>query len=305
MKIGIYDIDGRFPNLALMKISAWHRKQGHAVDPYIPLLRGHYDQVYASKIFTFSDGSMVTNDMICGGTGFDLTTVLPAEIEAVSTPDYSLYPSCNYSIQYFSRGCIRRCPFCVVGDKEGSIRAVEPMDLNPRGKWIEVLDNNFFANPEWRSAVQLIKKWNLPVNFHGLDIRIMTDEQMSVLKTIRRGGGVWSTFVPESERGKLVKKQLKIAWDNPKDTILPAIQRLLKHISKRNIMVYVLIGYWSTPEEDLYRVTMLDELGVDPYVMAYDKSDEYQNNFARWVNQRAIFKSCEFKDYQKGVKKAS
>ena len=111
-----------------------------------------YDKVYAFSLFDFTPKSYVRKDMICGGTGFDIKSKLPAEIEACDL-DYSIFPDCDYSIIWFSRGCFRNCPFCVVREKEGYIHPVKPKNLNPNGKFIKVMDNNFFANPEWRSAV--------------------------------------------------------------------------------------------------------------------------------------------------------
>lgn len=130
MNIGIVDVDGHnFPNFALMKISAWHKSQSDNVEIALPLF-GNYDRVYQSKIFTFTPDSTDfdgTCEVIRGGTGYDIHSRLPEEIEQSTAMDYSIYPQYPFSIQFFSRGCIRHCPFCLVHDKEGMIRPVEPV----------------------------------------------------------------------------------------------------------------------------------------------------------------------------------
>ena len=156
MKIGLIDVDGHnFPNIALMKIASWHRQQGDTAEwafPFEP-----YDRIYMSKVFTFTPDDLTAYqcpDIRRGGTGYDIKSRLPDEIDRHTGLAYDLYPQHEFSVQFYSRGCIRHCPFCLVHDKEGKIHAVEPMEWNPRAKWIEVLDNNFFAGPRWREAVE-------------------------------------------------------------------------------------------------------------------------------------------------------
>jgi hypothetical protein len=120
-----------------------------------------------------------------------------------------------------------------------------------------------------------------PINFHGIDIRIMNEEQAYYLNKIKR------------------HKQIHIAWDNPKINLVPKLQEVTKYLKPYKLMCYVLIGYWSTPEEDLYRVEKLRELKIDPFVMPFDKNDRYQKDFARWVNHKAIFKTVKWQDYKK------
>jgi len=280
MKIGLIDVDSRIPNLALMKISAYHKVKGDSVKFYDPLF-DKPDLAYASKIFDFTDKPLYMPGckVIWGGTGYNVKTKLPDEMENILTPDYSIYPSCDYSIQMFSRGCIRNCPFCVVNSKEGDIRPIEHLDLNPKGSHIEVLDNSFFANPEWKKAAEQLLKWGQPVNFHGIDIRILTEEHAYYLNKIKQ------------------YKQIHIAWDNPKDDLVPQLQKVIQWIKPYKLMCYVLIGYWSTPEEDLYRVEALRKLNVDPFAMPFDRKDSYQRRFARWVNHKAIWKTVPWEEY--------
>ena len=268
-------------NLALMKISTYHKKKGHNVD-WINHLQ-HYNIVYYSKIFKFSEDEtcIMADKIIKGGTGFDVATKLAEDIEIIKDVDYSIYPKCDYSIQFFSRGCFRNCPFCLVRQKEGYIHPVEPVDLNPKGIIIEVLDNNFFGNPEWKTAIKYLQEKNQKVYLHGVDVRIITEEQCHALTSLKH------------------HKQVHIAWDNVNDKTVPEnIKIMLKYFKAYKLMCYVLIGYNSTPEEDLYRVETLRSLKIDPFVMAYNKNDLYQKRFARWVNHKAVFKSVKWSDYK-------
>lgn len=281
MEIGLIDVDGHgFPNVALMKISSYHKQIGDSVE-WVNYFQG-YHKVYMSKVFTFSPDihTVINADEIHkGGTGYNIEKRLPIDIE-ICDPDYLIYPQYDFSVQFFSRGCIRNCSFCVVRKKEGWIMPVRPMNLNPKGKHIEILDNNFFANPEWKSAINYLLDKKQPVNLHGVDVRIMDEEQAYWLNKLKH------------------VKQIHIAWDFPNLDLVPKISEIIKWIKPYKIMCYVLIGFNSTPEEDLFRVEKLRELGVDPFVMPFNKSDPYQKNFARWVNHKAIFKSVKWTNYR-------
>ncbi len=281
MKIGLYNLEPKVVNTAMMQVSTYHKSKGDPIEMYNHILKDYYDKVYAFSIFDFTDKGYVTPSMTCGGTGFDITSKLPEEISKCEY-DWSLYPRCDYSIIWFSRGCIRDCPFCIVRKKEGGIHSVDHKNLNPNGKFIKVTDNNFFANPKWRDAIKKLEEWNQPVEFHcGLDVRIFNKEQGEALKKVR------------------IYKHLHIAWDNPKEKLITKIKELCKYVKPYKIMCYVLIGYWSTPEEDLYRVEELRKLGVNPFVMPFNKKDRYQMDFARWCNRKEIFKTCKWEDYKK------
>lgn len=295
MRIGLVDVDGHsgYPNYALMKLSAWHKSIGDSVEWADPLF-GEYDKVFMSKVFTFTpDNTDVWNcDVVKGGTGYDVKSRLPKEIEDFNQLDYSIYPNCNYSIQFFSRGCIRKCPFCLVNEKEGYIHAVEPANLNPNGKWIEVLDNNFFANPEWKVAVDYLLDKNQKVNLHGVDVRIMNEEQAYWLNKIK------------------LQSNIHIAWDLPQIDLKEKLKEITKYIKPYKLTCYVLIGFNSTMEQDLYRVNTLKELGITPFVQPYRdfqnerKPTQYEQDFARWANKQWLFKTCDFFDYspRKGFK---
>ena len=186
MKIGLLDVDSKIPNLALMKISQWHKSKGDDVEFYMPLARHLYDKVYASKIFNFSDGSDIQPEMIVGGTGIDLKISLPSGVDEM-LPDYSIY---NYphNIGFAMRGCRFACKFCVVPEKEGRPKSADTIsDLwtQRSSDFLVLLDNDFFGNPEWSDRIAEIKKLGLKVNFNqGLNIRLISDRQAEALASV-------------------------------------------------------------------------------------------------------------------------
>ncbi len=287
MNIGLVDVDSHnYPNLALMKISAWHKAHGDNVEWAMPMF-GDYDRVYQSKIFTFTPDEQ-TNwncEVVRGGTGYDIRSRLPEDMERSTAMDYSIYPQYEFSIQFFSRGCIRHCPFCLVHDKEGLIHPVEPLQLNPNGKHIEVLDNNFFANPEWKFAVDFLLATKQKVNLHGVDIRIMNEEQ-----------AFWLNKLP-------LHKNVHIAWDLPQIDLTDKLREVIRYIKPWKLMCYVLVGFNSTIEQDMYRIERLRELGIKPFVMPYrdfenkTQPSQYAKDLAQYVNKPMIFKSCKFEDF--------
>ena len=274
LKIGLYNLEPKVNNSAMMQVSYYHKSLGDEVYIYSPLFHEYYDKVYAFSIFDFTPKDYVRKDMICGGTGFDITSRLPPEIE-----------KCDYSIIWFSRGCFRNCPFCVVRQKEGNIHPVEPKNLNPNGKFIKIMDNNFFANPEWETAIDTLHDWNQKVELtQGFDIRILDERQAEALSSL-----------------KTYKSAFKFAWDNPRDNLDDKIELLLDYIKPHKLMCYVLIGYWSSEEEDLERVMHLwDEYKIHAFAMPYDKFDKYQRSFARWCNNKIIFKTRSWQEYKDG-----
>ncbi len=279
--IGIHTPDSKLPNVAIMKIANHHIKRGDNVEWYLPLMTNEFSKIYISKLFKFtSDLEYEHDNVIKGGTGYDLKTTLSEEIENEDIT-YKIYPNCNYSIQFYSRGCVRKCNFCVVPAKEGGIKSVDPMPLNPNGKWLYILDNNFFSNPNWEGAIDHIEYINQPTRFDGVDIRLMTEEQSKRLSKIK------------------LKGQIHIAWDYPNDKVDGHIERVLSYgyMKAYKFMSYVLIGNGTTEEEDLYRIERLRELNIDPFVMPMDRKNKYQKRIARWVNHKAIFRTVKWKDY--------
>lgn len=300
MKIGLIDVDGHnFPNLALMKISAWHKAKGDTVEWCLPI--DHYDIVYQAKVFdeTYSpdiEWTPMADKVIKGGTGYGLDNKLPDEIEHIY-PDYSIYPELTKekSFGYLTRGCPRGCAFCLVASKEGR-RSYKVADLNEfwRGqKNIVLLDPNILACRQHPDLLQQLIDSKACVDFtHGLDIRLTTEANISLLNQVK-------------------VKEIHFAWDNAKDDLKPYFERyrdLAKHKPHGRFgTVYCLTNFGSTMEENLYRIYTLRDLGYDPYVMVYDKPNAPREikDLQRWVNNKFIFRSCErFEDYKKGAESA-
>lgn len=292
MKIALYDVDSRIPNLALMKISEYYKQQGHTVERFEPLWMDSYDKIFASTVFSFSDKHLLDKErMEIGGTGWSIEKNLPPEIETMQ-PDYTFY---NYphSIGFTMRGCRFNCKFCVVPKKEGRPKPFNTVDeiwTNRKSDFIVLLDNDFFGNPQWRERIDEIKRHNLKVNFsQGLNIRIITDEECKALASIN--------FRNINNTSKMVH----FAWDrfNDEKLIDAGIARVLNAgIKPYQMTFYVLIGFDTTEEQDLYRVNKLKQLGCNPFVMPFNRSDYYQKRFARWVNHKAIFKSVSWENYK-------
>ena len=279
MKIGLVDVDSHnFPNLALMKISAWHKSFGCTVEWANSLER--YDVVYMAKVFSFTPDDLQAYQaakLVQGGTGYDIKVKLPEYIEH-AYPDYELYNIYDTAYGYLTRGCPRKCPFCIVAQKEGA-QSVKVADLAEfwRGqKKIKLLDPNILACPDWYSLLEQLALSGAEVDFtQGLDARLLTDEKVTTLLEVKY-------------------KVLHFAWDNANDDVTP---NLLKKYSdmwglrRERKKVYVLTNYNSTHEQDLYRIYKLREIGYDPYVMIYDKYNAPQQTryLQRWCNNKIIF----------------
>lgn len=167
-----------------------------------------------------------------------------------------------------------------------------PTNLNPNGEWIEVLDNNFFANPNWLEQIKYLIGTKQPINLHGVDVRIMNEEQAYWLNKLK------------------LKRNIHIAWDLPQLDLTEKLNEVTKYIKPYKLRCYVLVGFNSTIEQDLYRLNRLKELGVAPFVMPYRdfeneiEPSQYVKDLAQWANKMWIFKSCDFADFEprKGFK---
>lgn len=300
MRIALIDVDGHnFPNLPLMKLSAWHKQNEDQVEWYDPLTAwlNPPDRVYMSKVFTFTEDyphPVCAGEVIKGGTGYEYPSggkSLPDEIEHIY-PDYSLYPELCRDTAYgfLTRGCPRGCAFCIVKEKEGqkSCKVADLYEFWNGQKNIVLLDPNMFACQEWKGLSQQLIDSKAWIDFsQGCDIRIMTEEKAKYIKRMKI-------------------KQIHFAWDRyqDKDMIVPKF-RAFKDITgweKRKLSVYVLVNFNTTHEQDLERIYTLRELGYWPYVMVYERDKlpkgHITRKLQRWVNMRAVFETIpRFEDY--------
>lgn len=305
MKIGLIDVDGHhFPNLALMRISAWHKANGDDVEWWASEFE-YYDIVYMSKIFSDDYSKEGHTPMNCGkvikgGTGYCINlkngrevfdqsknTTLPDEVERMF-PDYSIYPQFDFAVSMTSRGCPRGCGFCHVAPKEGraSIKVANVSDFWNGQREIKVLDPNITACREKRDLMEQYIQTGAWIDFtQGIDIRLTNDADIEALNRMKI-------------------ERLHFAWDNPKDDLRKRFQYFTENFrikDNRRKIVYVLTNFDSTMAENLYRIYTLRDLGYDPDVRVYDKPHAPQEilDLQRWCNNRFIFKSCpRFEDYK-------
>lgn len=310
MRIGMIDVDAEsrgkvtFPNLSLMKLSAWHKFQGDTVEWYAPLL-GRFDRVYVSKVFSneYSDPysfPIYADEVIYGGSGYALSienglerynplkdAQLPTEVEHIM-PDYSLYGIKDTAYGFLTRGCPRACAFCHTAAMQGAkVKNVANLDEFWNGqKNIVLLDPNLTCSPNCVQLFNELAKSKAYIDFsQGLDIRAMNDEKLDALNKVR-----W--------------KRIHFAWDNPEDDLIPLFQKAkgkLIRWRKQTVSCYVLTNFNSTHEQDLERIYAIRELGMQPDVRIYQKpsAPRETKKLQRWCSPRIFWKVDRFEDYQK------
>lgn len=313
--IGLIDVDSKIPNLALMKISNYYKGLGEIVE--FVKQDQEYEKIFASAIFTKSKKicdhlqEHYGNKIEIGGTGWDLHKVLDDEIEHMK-PDYDLYKAediasrmkgigtkehklkkaieiVDAGMGFTSRGCVRECGFCFVPKKEGKFKDVaEIKDLiNPKSNILILHDNNLTADPYCIDKLHEIRDRKLIIDINqGCDVRLMNEDIAEALGQVKH------------------LRSLHYAWDlmGFERQVIEGIKTLSKFIKPYRHMCFMLVGYNTSFEEDVYRFKKLREMKVDPFVMIYNQLDDKKlKHFARWVNSR-IYKVCKWEEYEPWIR---
>ncbi len=268
--IQLIQIDGRLPNLALMKLSSFYKSQGYK----IKLSKGlekytGAEAVFGSSIFSFPNSTrklknlkkFYGNSLTLGGSGIDLKLRLADSIEN-SDIDYELYPELkDRALGFVTRGCPYRCPFCLVPEKEGNIRQVCDFDqlLKGRRKLI-LLDDNILAHPKKGELLEEMAQRNLAVNFtQTLDIRLLNKELVSILKRIYYANTIFS------------RKVIHFSLNNLSGlSKIEKNYRLFDFTHKDNVEFVCMYGYDTTLREDVERFRFIRSLpGAYVFVQEY------------------------------------
>jgi hypothetical protein len=281
MRVLLINIDSTIPNLALKKIEKYHLDKGDDVVWDFQLERNHVDKIYVSCVFTKNkdECKQWESDAVIGGSGYSLETCLPTEIDNVK-------PRINYG--FTTRGCIRKCEFCIVPQKEGKIRAVgDILDLwDNKSKCVTVMDNNILALPShFEYICGQARKNKIKIDFNqGLDHRLLTPEIVDIMNTISH-------------------TEYRFAFDAPSSiTTVERAMSLLREKGINRCNWYVLVGFNTTPTEDLFRLNYLRDNGQRAYVQRYEThyNEPFYVGLARWVNQPHLFVGMtwqQFLDY--------
>lgn len=290
MNIGLIDVDGHnFPNLALMKISAFHKRAGDRVE--WATIGEDYDKTYMSKVFTFTPDfqPILANlgEVQKGGTGYNIHKNLPDEVDKMC-PDYSIYPQYHSAFGFLTRGCCNKCDWCIVPQKEGKIRAYSDIE-----EWIDgrseaiLMDNNILAHEHGISQLYKIAQLGIKIDINqGLEAKLITEEIANLLSRIK-----WIRYI-------------RMACDTK--SAMPAINNAVELLAKNNvkpykIFVYVLI---RDIEDALFRINFLKKLGVTPFAQPYRdfrrriEPTKEQKRLARWCNIKSIFNTVDFSNYK-------
>jgi hypothetical protein len=278
VKIGLYNLEPKYTNIALEKIRVYYEQHKHQVAYCNPIEAIQFDVVYCSSIFDYTDKKYVLPNMVRGGSGFDLVTKLPTDIDSIE-------PHINRG--FTVRGCCNQCPFCIVWRKEGGIEIVGDVYTlwDGKSKLVILYDNNVFAVPEhFEHNAKIAIKHKITLDYNqGLDHRKLTPELVDIMK-----------IMPH--------KEYHFAFDNPNSitTVSKAIDLLqAKGILRCNW--YVLAGYDTTYEEDLFRLNYLKSRNQNAYVQRY-RTKANKNNprliaLARWANQHHIFQGMTWEQF--------
>lgn len=296
--VRLTQLDGKLPNLALMKLSHWHKSLGDNVFFEKSITKNvfepGYDIVYGSAIFTSSEKKIhqFRNNFpnaVLGGTAVDMNFKVEHLIGCgdyeYENYDYSIYPEFNHSIGFTQRGCRLKCSFCVVPKKEGKMTVVNSIyDLWREGteRKIHLLDNDFFGQEKWYDRSREIIDGDFKVCFNqGINVRLIHKEGAEQLAQMKYMDDQFKT------------KRIYTAWDNRRDEsiFMKGIDIMLSAgVKSSHILVYMLCGYWKweTFDDVYYRFEKMKSMGLMPYPMVYSESPNYNElkKFQRWVVRR-------------------
>ena len=294
MNIGLIAVDSNYPNLALMKLSAWHKSQGDAVEWYTPFSR--YDRVYMAKVFTFTPGFgyyVNADEVEKGGTGYDLQKTLPEEIDRMQ-PDYSLYPQVDGRTAYgfLTRGCPNRCRWCIVPEKEGKISPyMDAEEIAAGGRTdLILMDNNVLASGYGLRQIEKIVRMGYRVDFNqGLDARLVTDDIARLLARVK-----WI-------------KRIRFGCDTPQqiDECERATSLIDRYGYRGEYCFYCIL--LDDFKESFSRVNHWRSRGGRflPHAQPYRDVNnphhivpQWQKDLAGWADKKQVFRTCEFKDFE-------
>ena len=292
MNIALIPVDSPYPNLALMKISAFHKAKGDTVEWYNGIDR--YDKAYMAKVFTFTPdyGYYINADQVeRGGTGYDIHKTLPPEIDRLQ-PDYALYPQIDRKTAYgfLTRGCPNRCKWCVVPKKEGNITPymdVDEIAVEGRTNLI-LMDNNILASDYGLQQIEKIIRRKYRVDFNqGLDARLVTDEVARMLAKVK-----WI-------------KRIRFGCDTPAQIAEceRAISLLDKYGYRGEYFLYCIIidfkesirriSHWRTNKRVIVHAQPYRELDNPAQVIP-----QWQKDMGHWADRKELYRSCTFKEFE-------
>lgn len=294
MNVALLAVDSNYPNLALMKVSAWHKSQGDTVEWYNPF--DTYDRLYMAKVFSFTPdyGFVIANvrgEVVRGGTGYDIRSSLPGDMDRLQ-PDYSLYPAVDSRTSYgfLTRGCPNRCRWCVVPQKEGGIRPymdVDDITLHGERPYAVLMDNNVLACDYGLSQLEKIAERRYHVDFNqGLDARLVTSDVARLLARVK-----WI-------------KRIRFGCDTPAQ--IAECERAMSLVRqagyKGEFFLYCILIDFA---ESYYRLNYWRKYKyVSPHAQPYrdlnnphQRIPQWQKDMARWADRKELYRSCDFKDF--------
>lgn len=309
MKIGLIDVDGHnFPNLPLMKLSAWHKAQGDSVEWYSPMFSGHMDRVYKSKVFGFTpdyEYYIDADEVVCGGSGYCIDLIngkevyhtyrdskLPYDVEHIY-PYYSLYPDMTKetAFGYLTRGCPRNCAFCHTTQKDGckSKKVADLSEFWNGQKNVVLLDQNILACEDHTELLDQLGQSGARIEFNGgLDVRLINSENIKKICQIKIKT-IHFAFDRYQDR-EIIEPRLKMFMD-------------ISGYDHHKVTCYVLTNYDTDLGQDLFRIHLCRSLDIQPYVMIYNKNnaDPIYRQLQRWCNPFIFWKVSTFREYLNGV----